>query len=146
VVWCCLTIGCPPLSLSVINIAVEFGLKKSIVAPRIKAELHFATRLAITLLVWDSVFRWELVHLFLEIFMSSESEIFVDIIRIFSLTFACTYVYGVSTLLSYAYERRRIAAFGLYWYRLRYWNLLLGRDRLSPLEIGSFQETQVCRG
>jgi len=119
-------------------------LNRSMISLNSKRELRTATRLSTALLVWDTLFRFKVVHKLLALMLGSSSSAYKTVATAYSISFACFYVGGMSLLFAFSYERTRISHFRLGFCSnpLRVLSLACGRGKFTREELSSYD--QVC--
>jgi len=104
-----------------------------------KLELRRASRLSTALLLWDTIFRFQVFQSIFQATMDPKSSDFKTASTVFNVLYLMTYSFGTSILFAYSFEYRRISYFQLSPFQKRFYILLFGMDQISKLEIEKYK-------
>lgn len=128
------------------NMCTEVYLGRTIISLNSKRELRMATRWSTLLLVWDTLFRFEVVQAFIKAVTVAGTSTQKGMLITYGITFACCYVAGMSCLFAFAFERARIKHFKLGVCccngnsPVRLCRMACRRDRFTPREMRAYKQ------
>ena len=92
-------------------VSAQAFLNRSMISLNSKHELQAATRLSSLLLIWDTLFRYKALQRIIVALVDGEAR--TTVLTGYAVTFACCYLFGMSTMFAWSFEAARIKHFRL---------------------------------